>query len=152
MIERINFYCLMNKQGQGIGEAFKSDPGRLKTVELVPTVFVQDVEKNLNPFPLRVNLWTTVKELKSKISKTTGYPVQRQRLFFNNNELDNQKTLDTYNILNRKNVIVLRLKPDIDTQASYMDVYGAVYCHKKMSKVIEMVRQGFNSGLIPKLT
>lgn len=49
-------------------------------------------------------------------------------------------------------VITLRLRPDIDQMNSYIDIYGSVYCNKKMKKVIEIIRQGFNSGLIPKLT
>ena len=32
------------------------------------------------------------------------------------------------------------MKPDIDTHASYIDVYGSVYCNKKMQKIIEMIR------------
>lgn len=49
-------------------------------------------------------------------------------------------------------VIYLRLKPDIDQMNSYIDVYGSISCHKKMRELLEKIRQGFNSGLIPKLT
>lgn len=35
---------------------------------------------------------------------------------------------------------------------SYIDVYGSVYCNEKMKKAIKEIRQGFNSGLVPKLT
>jgi hypothetical protein len=34
---------------------------------------------------------------------------------------------------------------------SYIEVYGSVQCNKWMRKIIENIRQGFNSGLIPKL-
>ena len=49
-------------------------------------------------------------------------------------------------------VVALRLRPDIDQLNSYIEVYGSVDCNKKMKKIIELIRQGFNSGLIPKLT
>jgi hypothetical protein len=66
----------MKKQGQGIGDNNTDPhPGQLRAVKLVSTVFVQDMEKNLEPFPVRVNLWTTVKELKAKVCDNTGYPV-----------------------------------------------------------------------------
>lgn len=35
---------------------------------------------------------------------------------------------------------------------SYIEVYGSVQCNKKMRSIIEQIKQGFNSGLIPKLT
>ena len=66
----------MKKQGQGIGENH-TDPGRTNQLDMVATVFIQDVEKNLTPYPVRVNLWTTIKELKVKICSITGHPVQR---------------------------------------------------------------------------
>ena len=43
------------------------------------------------------------------------------------------------------------MKPDIDQLNSYIDVYGSIICPKKLKKVIEKIRQGFNSGLIPKM-
>lgn len=49
-------------------------------------------------------------------------------------------------------MVALRLRPDIEHMTSYIEVYGSVYCNKKMKKIIENIRQGFNSGLIPKLT
>ncbi len=49
-------------------------------------------------------------------------------------------------------VVALRLRPDLDQLNSYIEVYGSVRCKPKMKKIIEHIRQGFNSGLIPKLT
>lgn len=49
-------------------------------------------------------------------------------------------------------VVALRLRPDLDQLNSYIEVYGSVMCHPKMRKIIDLARQGFNSGLIPKLT
>lgn len=71
--------------------------------------------------------------------------------------------MDSYNLLTRKNsnqslfltlnlVVTLRLRPDIDKMNSYIDVYGSVYCHDKMKRVLKQIRKGFNSGLVPKLT
>ena len=40
----------------------------------------------------------------------------------------------------------------MDQLNSYIEVYGSVMCNSKMRKIIDLVRQGFNSGLIPKLT
>ena len=45
----------------------------------------------------------------------------------------------------------MRLKPDIDQHSTYIEVYGSVHCNSWMKKAIEKIRQGFNSGLIPKL-
>lgn len=66
--------------------------------------------------------------------------------------MENQKTLDSYNLLQRNNVVALRLRPDLDQLNSYIEVYGSVKCNSKSRKIIDLVRQGFNSGLIPKLT
>ena len=49
-------------------------------------------------------------------------------------------------------VVTMRLKPDIDQMNSYIDIYGSIPCPLKLKSVIEKIRQGFNSGLIPKLT
>lgn len=55
-------------KGKGIGESNTDPhPGQLRAVQLVSTVYVEDKDKNLIPFPVRVNLWTTVKELKAKV-------------------------------------------------------------------------------------
>ena len=115
-------------------------------------MLIKEVESDLEPFKEKAHPWTTVRELKAKIRKTLGYPIHRQRLFFNNNELENQKTLDLYNLPSRKNIISLRLKPDISTLSSYIDVYGAVFCPDKMQRIIRKIRKGFNSGLVPRLT
>jgi len=48
--------------------------------------------------------------------------------------------------------VALRLRPDIEQLNSYIEVYGSVKCNTRMKKVIELIRQGFNSGLIPRLT
>lgn len=49
-------------------------------------------------------------------------------------------------------MIALRLRPDIEHLSSYIEVYGSVSCASKMKRIIENIRQGFNSGLIPRLT
>lgn len=49
-------------------------------------------------------------------------------------------------------VVILRLRPDIDSSNSYIDVYGSMHRPKRMKVIIEKIRQGFNSGLKPKLT
>ena len=46
----------------------------------------------------------------------------------------------------------MRLKPDIDSSNSYIDVYGSMHRPKRMKQIIDKIRQGFNSGLKPKLT
>jgi hypothetical protein len=51
-------------------------------------------------FDERLHTWTTIKELKQKIHKIKGYHVHRQRLFLNNFELLNSKTIDYYGLLN----------------------------------------------------
>lgn len=48
--------------------------------------------------------------------------------------------------------IVLRLKPDIGSMKSFIDVYGGMQCNKRMRKTLELIRQAFNNGLKPKLT
>ena len=60
----------------------------------------------------------------------------------------------TYSLLTLPicSAIVLRLRPDIDAMKSFIDIYGGVQCSKRMRKTIEMIRQGFNNGLKPKLT
>ncbi len=49
-------------------------------------------------------------------------------------------------------MIDLRLKQNNDNLSSYLDVYGCMPYPKIMKKVIELIRQGFNAGLKPKLT
>ncbi len=85
----------------------------------------------------------------------------RQRLFYNNMEMDNRKDLEFYDILHSLHgkqhkiydrlvlVIVLRLRPDVEASTNYIDVYGAVKCPDKLRLTLEQVRQGFNRKLIP---
>lgn len=49
-------------------------------------------------------------------------------------------------------VVDLRLKQDIENLNSYLDVYGSTPYPRVLKKVIESIRQGFYSGLKPKLT
>lgn len=75
------------------------------------------------------------------------------RLYFNNIELENPKNLEFYNILTSKgNIINLKLKHEIGTANAYVDVYGSMQYSKNVQKMIDHIRQGFNSGLKPKLT
>ena len=96
------------------------------------------------------------------MQERTGYPTARQRLFYNNMEMDNRKDLEFYDILQSLHgkltthslifaiVIVLRLKPDVETSLSnYIDVYGALKCPEKLKHTLDQVRQGFNRKLIP---
>jgi len=40
--------------------------------------------------------------------------------------------------------IDLRLKPDIENLAAYVDVYGCMPAASVMKKIIESIRKGFN--------
>jgi len=62
-----------------------------------------------------VHWWTTVIELKEKIFKETGMPITSQRLFARNCELENNKTLESYNILYKgKNKVMLIQKRKLE--------------------------------------
>jgi hypothetical protein len=68
----------------------------------------------------------------------------RQRLFYNNNELDNSKEIEFYDMLFKKTELTLRLKPEMGTHQSYIDVYGSVHCPKVMVQILEDIRNAFN--------
>ena len=55
-------------------------------------------------------------------------------------------------MVNQPIVVILRLRPDFERLDSYIDVYGSIECPKRLKDAIDKIRQGFNSGLIPKLT
>lgn len=46
----------------------------------------------------------------------------------------------------------MKLKHEIGTANAYVDVYGSMQYSKNIQKMIDHIRQGFNSGLKPKLT
>jgi hypothetical protein len=81
-----------------------------------------------------------------------GFPLPRQRLFYNNNELDNTKTLEFYDLLHKRTQLTLRLWPESGTLQSYIDVYGSVHCPRVMVQLLEEIRTAFNAKLVPKLT
>jgi Phosphatidylinositol 3- and 4-kinase/Ubiquitin family len=82
--------------------------------------------------------------VKEKILQSKGYPVARQRLFYNNNELDNNKNLEFYDMLRRKTILTLRLWSEIDNNQSYIEVYGSVHCPTVMGSLLEQIRLAFN--------
>lgn len=90
--------------------------------------------------------------MKQKILQSHGFPIHRQRLFYNSNELDNAKTLEFYDLLHKKTTLILRLWPEVGTMQSYIDVYGSVHCPRVMVGMLEEIRIAFNQKLIPKLT
>lgn len=74
---------------------------------------------------LRVHWWTTVVELKEKIMKETGIAIASQRLFARNCELENNMTLESYNILHKgKNKVMLIQRRKLDGKKSFIEPYG----------------------------
>lgn len=74
----------------------------------------------------RVHFWTTVSELKDKIfNHPQGIPVNRQRIFAQNCELENNRTLESYNILYKgKNTVLLAEKRAMEGKDSFIEPYG----------------------------
>ena len=76
---------------------------------MIQQVEIHDADGTIPTFKLRVHMWLTIRvkifslkneqKLKEKILEKTGYPIVRQRLFYNNMELDNKKDLEFYDIL-----------------------------------------------------
>lgn len=69
----------------------------------------------------------TVIELKEKIFKETGMPVTSQRLFARNCELENNKSLESYNILQKgRNKVLLIQKRSLEGKNSFIEPYGDI--------------------------
>lgn len=66
-----------------------------------------------------------VAELKEKIAKETGMPVAAQRLFAKNCELENNKPLESYNILYKgQNKVLLIQRRTLEGKHSFIEPYG----------------------------
>jgi len=78
-------------------------------------------------YNIRVHYWMTVIELKEKIFKENGLPVASQRLFARNCELENNKTLESYNVLHKgKNKVVLIQRRPLEGRNSFIEPYGNI--------------------------
>ena len=105
---------------------------------------------------IRVHYWTTVFQLKEKIYNKIGMPVASQRLFAMNCELENNKTLESYNILykGRNNVLWVQ-KRALEGKNSLIEPYGD-WSETKVSqsivRTIGEIMKGMALGLSPQLT
>jgi len=101
----------------------------------------------------KIQPWTRVHELKTKIGKEYGVSNKNVRLFFCNIEMIDDLTMLDYKVIDCK-------QPEIFFQISStnttitdirIEVYGAFPCPLIMKKSIEEIRHGFMEGLIPNM-
>lgn len=92
------------------------------------------------------------KELKSKIEKGFGIPVAQQRLFFQTQEL-NQNNFSMHSFGGKKRIkIILRPTPTLENTLGLVKKYETLTTEDSLETMLFSVQEGFNLGLIPKLT
>lgn len=94
-------------------------------------------------------------QVKEKIFQSTGVPVTTQRLFARNCELENNRTLESYNILRKgKNRILLIHKRTLEGMNAFIEPYGDACRYKvtsSISRILDEINKGMALGLSPQL-
>lgn len=107
---------------------------------------------NNKAYLLEVSYWITISELKSKIEKGFGIPVAQQRLFFQTQEL-NQNNFSMHSFGGKKRIkIILRPTPTLENTLGLVKKYETLPTQENLESMLFSVQEGFNLGLIPKLT
>jgi hypothetical protein len=79
-------------------------------------------------FTISFNSELTIIKLKEEILEKMGYPVDQQRIIFIGKELENNRTLQDYNInCNSRIFVVLKLRGGMMHQSSGHNNYSLIY-------------------------
>lgn len=105
-------------------------------------------EKELN---IKTQPWTKIKEIKSRVAKEFNVGSQNIRIFYKNIEMIESLTILDYQLLDYKeNIFFFKVSDPTKLQsAGSINVYGAFPTDKKTNKLIDSIRIGFLSGLVP---
>jgi len=107
---------------------------------------------NNKTYLLEVSYWITISELKSKIEKAFGIPVAKQRLFFQAQELSHNN-FSMISFGGKKRIkIILRTTPSLENTLGLVKKYETLPKEDSLDSLLFSVQEGFNLGLIPKLT
>lgn len=132
-------------------ESLKIAPTKTMTLK-VDQIISYSTRKSFN---LRVHFWMTVIELKEKILKEIGMPVASQRLFARNCELENNNTLESYNVLHKgRNTVLLVQRKALEGRNSFIEPYGDIQNNRFPSAIANMINEimkGMALGLGPQL-
>jgi len=107
---------------------------------------------NNKQYLLEVSYWITISELKRKIEKSFGIPVANQRLFFKAQELT-QNNFSMISFGGQKKIkIILRPTPNLENSLGLVKRYETLPKTPVIDELLFWTQEGFNLGLIPKLT
>ena len=116
----------------------------------VRLINLQDEEKKEKK--TKIQPWTRVNELKTKIGKEYGVSNKNVRLFFYNIEMIDDLTMLDYKIIDHRHPeIFFQIYSNSSSTDIHLQVYGAFPCPSILKKLMEEIRHGFMEGLIPNL-
>jgi hypothetical protein len=101
---------------------------------------------------IKIQPWTNVNDLKSKVRKYYGVSNKNVRLFYCNTEMiDDKLTMLDYKVIDGKNPVIYFQISSTQDSSIDIQVYGAFRCPDILKILIEEVRHGFMEGLAPTL-
>jgi len=131
-------------------------------------IFIKDVrDKHGRKRPINVRSWSTVKDVKDRLSQLLHVPPCNQRLFFGpGNDLPNHRTLNDAGIyrsgetlwfdihssacsvspLDKTSLLASRKSPEICVSSVLYDLTP-----KRMRRIVQQVRRGLDLGLKPEI-
>jgi len=124
-----------------------------QTVETKPRkITIEIIDTQLKKFKVKEISWITVTEIKKKIEKTWGIPMNQQRLFVQTQELTKNNSLLLSYASRNKCVIHIRPPPVLENNLGVIKRYESLPISNDVIHLVQEVQKGFNIGLIPKLT
>jgi hypothetical protein len=109
-----------------------------------------ELKKSEQGVKQKIQPWTRIFELKTKISKSYNISPKNIRLFYTNIEMMDDMTILDYKIIDAK-------KPEIFYQISSnipevnIQVYGAFPCSIVLNRILDDINNGFMEGLVPNI-
>ena len=101
---------------------------------------------------LELHPWSSIKDVKDRLTDHLHLPPPHQRLFFGGRELRNRHSLNDCGVSDGATLFLAPFAPSRHPQdLDLISVYGDVDCSADMAHTIAQVRQGLSSGLAPRL-
>ena len=134
-------------------EKLKKNNKKIKAFEVNCIKLYKNAEKETittRRNKIKVQPWTTVKELKSIISDLNNIQSKNIRLFFEKFELRNDLSMNDYHILEKKHPKIFYEIIDNNEDCNFeIKVYGTFPCCDSLKKIIRKIYYAFVAGLNP---